>query len=72
MNKDNIFIETLYEFKRTRRSILFHIFITLAILGLIFYQFTFLSKGNDAISIKKFITILPRLAFLGFSFCHSF
>ena len=55
MNKDNIFIETLYEFKRTRRSILFHIFITLAILGLIFYQFTFLSKGNDAISIKNLL-----------------
>lgn len=55
MNKNNIFIEALYEFKRTRRSILFHIFAVLAILGLILYQFTFLSKGSDAISMKNLL-----------------
>ncbi len=46
MNTSNIIIESLYEFKRSRRSILFRVFALLAILGLIIYQFTFLSRGG--------------------------
>lgn len=52
MNKNNIFIESSYEFKRTRRSILFRIFAVLAILGLVFYQFTFLSRESGSGSIR--------------------
>lgn len=52
MNTSIIFIESLYEFKRSRRSILFRIFALLAILGLIIYQFAFLSRGSG-ISINE-------------------
>lgn len=53
MNMNNIVIEALYEFKRSRRSILFRIFSFLAILGLIIYQFTFLSREGGG-SINEF------------------
>lgn len=52
MYMNNILIESRYEFKRTRRNILFNIFAILAILGLVIYQFTFLSQINDISSIK--------------------
>ena len=52
MNKNNIFIESEYEFKRVCRSILFRIFAILAILGLVVYQYSFLSRvgGSDSIN----------------------
>ncbi len=52
MSKNYIFIEFLYEFKRSRRSILFNIFAILAILGLVVYQFTFLSRIDNFSSIS--------------------
>ncbi|MFR5659862.1 MAG: hypothetical protein ACLUDU_18615, partial [Butyricimonas faecihominis] len=47
-----IFIEALYEFKSTCRNILFYIFIFLAVLGLLIYQFTALSRMSDIDSIS--------------------
>lgn len=52
MEVNNIFIESLYEFKRARRSILFRVFVILAILGLIVYQFSFLFKEGGIASVK--------------------
>ncbi|WP_059025633.1 hypothetical protein [Gabonibacter massiliensis] len=46
MNKNNIFIEAAYEFKCSRRNILFGIFAILAITGLVVYQFTPLSERS--------------------------
>ncbi|WP_294141019.1 hypothetical protein [uncultured Sanguibacteroides sp.] len=40
MNKNNIFIEAVYEFKCSRRNILFRIFTILSITGFVVYQFT--------------------------------
>lgn len=46
MNSNHVFIECLYEFRRSRRGVLFRIFSLLALLGLIMYQFTFLSRES--------------------------
>ena len=40
MNKRNIFIIALYEFKCARRNIFFGIFTILSLVGLVIYQFT--------------------------------
>ncbi len=53
MDKNNIVIEALYEFKRVRRSMLFQIFVVLAIVGLLIYQFTFLSREGGTASVNN-------------------
>ncbi|MFO3726787.1 golvesin C-terminal-like domain-containing protein [Butyricimonas muris] len=53
MDKNNIVIEALYEFKRVRRSILFQVFVVLAIVGLVVYQYTFLSREGGTVSINN-------------------
>lgn len=55
MNKDNVFVEFLYEYKRARRSILFKVFVILATLGLVVYQFSFLSREGDAVSMENLL-----------------
>ena len=51
MNSNHILIETSYEFKRTRRSIIFWLFVVLGVVGINLYMFTPLSA---LFSIKSF------------------
>ncbi|HJF70941.1 MAG TPA: hypothetical protein K8V05_09330 [Butyricimonas virosa] len=67
MNKSNIWIEALYEFKRARRSILFRLFLVLAICGLIFYQFTSLGSSAASGSVKYVLQFAPEWTSLALS-----
>lgn len=53
MNSDHIFIESLYECKRSRRNVIFGIFVFLGIVGITLYVFTPLSGLGSGESIEK-------------------
>lgn len=50
MNKSNIFIETLYEFKKVRRSVLFPIFFIITVVG--FFVYLFIPKIDHVNSLN--------------------
>ena len=52
MDRNNVFIESLYGYKYTYRNIIFRIFAFLAIIGLAIFQYTPLSQINDYDSIN--------------------
>ena len=53
MNSSHFFTETLYGYKRSRRNVIFGIFVFFGIVGIILYVFTSLSGLGSAESIEK-------------------
>lgn len=53
MNSNHFFTETLYGYKRSRRNVIFWIFVFLGIVGIILYVFTPLSGLGSAESFEK-------------------
>lgn len=55
MNNNHILIETSYEFKRSRRSVIFWLFVVLGILGIALYMFTPLSALTSVESLNQLL-----------------
>ena len=55
MNSNHILIETSYEFKRSRRNVIFWLFVVLGVVGIILYIFTPLSALTSIKSLDQLV-----------------
>ena len=55
MNSNHILIETSYEFKRSRRNVIFWLFVVLGVVGIILYMFTPLSALTSVESLDQLV-----------------
>lgn len=53
MDNNHVFTEILYEYKRSRRNVIFRIFVILGIVGITLYMFTPLSRLGSTASIGE-------------------